>query len=77
MSDCERMRSQSQYPESIDRICESIREDQISISKLPFAGEQNARFRVTKSVESIMRDSQHDDNVEESLINLANNYMNK
>ena len=61
----------------IDKICESIREDQISISKLPFAGEQNARFKVTQSVEPIMRDSQHDDNVDESLINLANNYMNK
>ena len=61
----------------IDRICESIKEDQISISKLPFAGEQNVRFKVTESVEPIMRDSQHDDNVDESILNLANNYTNK
>lgn len=63
--------------EDVDRICESLQKQALSVNKLPFTADSSVKVRVNESKRSQvnvgrsqMNDS--DDYVDESLINLAN-----
>lgn len=57
----------------IDRVCESLQNYQLNISKLPFSvgSNKNVKVKVSESFEPIKPNSGYDDNVDSSLLELA------
>ena len=58
--------------DDIDTVCEELKGYQINMSKLPFKLDKNTKIKVTESVEPIKPKSRFDDDVDDSLMRLAN-----
>lgn len=67
--------SESYTLDEIDSVCESLANNQISISKLPFSLTRNTKVKVTKSRnESLDINSNPDDDIDDSLRYIIKNY---
>lgn len=63
----------------IDRVCEDLQKFKVNMSKLPFdvSASQKIKAKVTESKEPILPTTGMDDEVDDSLIDLASNILSK
>ena len=60
----------------IDEVCSKLQDYQINVGSLPFNPNQSVKVKIKESVEPMKPKSRFDDDVDESLINLAGKYSN-
>lgn len=69
--------AESYTVEDIDKVCEDLQAYALNMSKLPIAFSKNAKIKVTESKnESLRVNVNADDEIDDSLIGLAKNYIN-